>query len=208
MKFSARLILVLALVAAVARATELPLLWAERLKTVVAVEFYSETETERRPTVSYGTVVDRQGTIILPPVAVNPRMTPAQLKEFKVYLPGSSESFPGVYLGQDAFTGWHFVRAAEALRSRLVPITEYAAKRDIEPPLAEEIWGIGLRNKDEDFSPYLLTSRVALIQSLPQRTAIALQEVAGPGLPVFNRAGEFLGLAVSSFGQSFVQFSR
>ena len=202
------LLLFFSILCLASRAADLPALWAERLKTVVAVEFYTETETERRPTVSYGTVIDRNGTIILPPVAVNPRMTPAQLKEFKVYHPGSSTGVPGVYLGQDALTGWHFVRADPALRSELVPITAFAAKHDSEPAMAEEIWGIGLRNKDEDFAPYLLVSRVALIQALPQRTAIALQEVAGPGLPVFNRSGDFIGLAASSFGQSFVQFSR
>jgi len=190
------------------RAADLPALWAERVKSVVAVEYYTETETDRRPSVCYGTVIDTNGTIILPPVAINPRMTPSQLKEFKVYKAGSATSVPAVYLGQDALTGWHFVRAAESIRSELIPITVYAARTSAEPAMAEEVWGIGLRNKDEDFMPYLLDSRVALIQSLPQRTAIALHEVAGPGLPVFNLAGEFVGLAQSSFGQSFVQFTR
>jgi serine protease Do len=76
------------------------------------------------------------------------------------------------------------------------------------PALAEEVWGIGLRGKDEDFMPYILVSRIGLIQSLPQRSAIALHEVAAPGLPVFNNEGVFLGLATSSFGQSYLQFSR
>ncbi len=202
------LFLILLGAAPVARAADLPALWAERLKTVVAVEFYTETETERRPTVGYGTVVDRNGTIILPPVTVSPRVTPSQLKDFKVYKAGSSNGVPATYLGQDALTGWHFVRVEGPLRSELAPITDFARAKVPEPAIAEDVWGIGLRNKDEDFQPYILMSRVALIQGLPQRTAIALQEVAGPGLPVFNRAGEFVGLAVSSFGQSFVQFSR
>ena len=79
------------LLAAVARAADLPALWAERVKAVVAVEYYTETETERRPSISYGTVIDRDGTIILPSVAVSPRATPSQLKDFKIYLPGSAE---------------------------------------------------------------------------------------------------------------------
>ncbi len=210
-RFRARnvgVIWVCALLALSARAADLPTLWAERLKAVVAVEFYIETETERRPNIAYGTVIDTQGTIILPPVAVSPRTTPSQLKEFKVHRAGEAESVAGEYLGQDALTGWHFVRAAEPLRGDLVPITKFAAAKSAELQLADDVWGIGLRNKDEDFLPYLLTSRIALIQSLPQRTAIAQQEVAGPGLPVFNGAGEFVGLALSSFGQSFVQFSR
>ena len=191
------------------RAAELPALWAERLKSVVAVEYFTETETDRRPSVAYGIVTDAQGTIILPSAAIDPRAVPAQLKEFKVYLPGDPTSASAEYLGQDALTGWHFVQVEERLRAQLVPITKFTATGALaEPALAEEIWGIGLRNKDEDFTPYLLKSQIALMQSLPQRTAIAQHEVAGPGLPVFNRDGVFVGLAGTSFGQSFLQFSR
>ena len=191
------------------RAAELPTLWAERLKSVVAVEYFTETETDRRPSVAYGVVVDARGTIILPSASIDPRAVPSQLKEFKVYLPGDPASATAEYLGQDALTGWHFVRVEERLRAQLTPITKFASvSATPEPALAEDVWGIGLRNKDEDFTPYLLKSHVALIQSLPQRTAIAQHEVAGPGLPVFNRDGLFMGLAATSFGQTFLQFSR
>lgn len=209
--FAARLVVLIALAlswSARSNAEDLPALWAERVKSVAAVEFFVETETERRLTVAYGTVIDDQGTIILPPVAVNARTTPSQLKDFKVYRPSNPNSVPGEYIGQDALTGWHFVRAAESMRSELVPITRFAAADSREPAMAEELWGIALRNKDEDFMPYLLTGRVALAQSLPQRMVIAQQDIAGPGLPGFDRAGNFVGLAASSFGQSFVQFSR
>ncbi|MEI8090103.1 MAG: PDZ domain-containing protein [Opitutaceae bacterium] len=190
-------------------AADLPALWNERLKCVVAVEFFTETEVDRRPNVVFGVVVDTQGTIILPSAAIESRVAPAQLKEFKVYRPGDPASALGVYLGQDALTGWHFVRVEERLRPLLMPITQFVASgKSAEPSLAEEVWGIALRGKDEDFTPYFLQSRVALIQSLPQRTGIAQHEVAGPGLPVFNCEGGFVGLALSSFGQTFLQFSR
>lgn len=191
------------------RAADLPTLWAERTKSVVAVEYVVETEIDRRPGTTYGLVVDANGTIIVPNGAIDGRVQPSQLKEFKIYTPDDPVSSPGTYLGQDGFTGWHFLRADEKLRSRLIPITAFTAKGPAPvPALAENIWGIGLRNKDEDFMPYLLTSQVALLQSLPLRTAIAQREVASPGLPVFNRDGIFLGLATPSFGQSFLQFSR
>lgn len=189
-------------------AEDLSVLWRERVKCTVAVEFYTETEAERRPSVSYGTVVDAEGTIIMPSVAVNSRTTPGQLKEFKVYRPGNPDGLPARYLGQDTFTGWHFVRVDEGSRAELVPVTAFVKAGAPEPVMAQEVWGIGLRNKDEDFTPYLLSSRIAILQFLPQRTAIAQQEVAGPGLPVFNRDGVFAGLAASSFGQNYVQFSR
>src|SRR5208282_1552152 len=112
--------------------------------------------------------------------------------------------YDAVYLGQDALTGYHFVRAEPKMAAQLTPITAWAAPgASPEPAMADEVWGIGLRNKDEDFIPTLLQSHVALIEELPQKIAIAQQEVAGPGLPVFNKEGFFIGLAASSFGQTF-----
>jgi serine protease Do len=188
----------------------LPTLWAERTKCVVAVEYVTETEVARQPTAAMGTVIDTNGTIILPSGAIDPRVATWQLKEFKVYLPGATDSTPGEYLGQDAFTGWHFVRAGEAIRGQVTPVTTFAAKGEASgtPALADFVWGIGLRGKDEDFAPYILQSHLALIQSLPQRIGIAQQEVAAPGLPVFNRDGILVGLAGSSGGQTFLQITR
>lgn len=191
-----------------AQAAERAALWAERTKSVAAVEFVVETDIDRRPTTAYGTVIDGEGTIVLPSSAINPRFSLEQYKDFKAYAAGDSVGVPAHYLGQDAVSGWHFVRVDEALRSKLVPISKFYAAKDVEPAIGSDVWGVGLRGKDEDFTPYLLSGHVALVQSLPQRTAIAQTEVAGPGLPVFDAAGDFVGLALSSFGQSFLQFSR
>jgi serine protease Do len=172
------------------------------------VEYVTETELERRPSVAYGTVVDSNGTIILPSAAIDLRISPGQMKDFKVYVPGDPEGTPAQYLGRDAYTGWHFVRASPSILGRLVPVAAFAGPgAPAEVALADEVWGIGLRNKDEDFTPYILQSHVALLQQLPQLTAIAQQEVAGPGLPVFDRQGRFVGLGASSFGQTFLEFS-
>jgi serine protease Do len=202
-----RLLLSVALAALTASAATLPELFNERLKSVVAVEFFVQAETERQPVTVMGTVIDAQGTIILPPAAILPGIPPAQLKDFKVYRPGSTESANAEYLGQDAFTGWHFLRVEGKLRAGLVPITHYTAISG-ELSLSEELWGIGLRNRDEDFMPYFLGARVATVMKLPQKTAILGSDVASPGLPVFNATGQFAGLAQSSFGQNFLLFSR
>jgi len=189
---------------------DLPALWAERVKCVVAVEYVTETEVERRPTVSMGTVIDNLGTMILQSGAVDPRAATWQLKDFKVYLPGEGTGNRGEYLGQDAFTGWHFVRADEKVRARVVPVTAFAGREGERRmvALADVVWGIGLRPKEEDFEPYFLQSHVALIQSLPQLTAIAQQEVSAPGLPVFDQTGALVGLAGPAGGQTFLQISR
>jgi serine protease Do len=193
----------------VARAAEIPSLFAERLKCVVAVEYVTESETDRRPTITMGTVIDANGTIILQSNSIDSRAAVWQLKDFRVYLAGEGDGAPAQYLGQDAFTGWHFVRADPSVCNRLTPVTAFAPKAGSRPLiLAEAVWGIGMRNKDEDFLPYVMQSHVAMITNLPQHTAIAQQEVAAPGLPVFDRDGVFLGLAASSFGQTYLQFTH
>ena len=201
------LALLLALGAGGLPAATIPELFNERLKSVVGVEFFIQSEIERQPVLVLGTVVDERGTIILAAPAIQPGVAPGQLKDFKVYRPGSTESANAEYLGQDAYTGWHFIRVEEKLRSELVPITKYAAIT-ADPALSDELWGIGLRNKDEDFLPYFLSSRVATVMKLPQKTAVLGSDVAGPGLPVFNSAGQFAGLALPSFGQNYLVFSH
>ena len=193
------------------RAADLPGLFKERVKSVVAVEFFTESELDRRPTVVFALVADKAGTLVLPPQAINSHIQPSKLKDFRIYLPGRpvSEYSTGEYLGQDLLSNWHFVRVEEKLRASLVPVTAFAPQAVLkEPALGENFWGIGLRGKDEDFAPYLMASRISLVQSLPERTAIALAEVASPGLPVFNNEGVFAGVAVGGFGQTFIQYSR
>jgi serine protease Do len=189
-------------------AKDLPELFAERVKSCVTVEFLIETELDRQPVTVLGTCVDSNGTIILPASAIGARVSVRQLKDFKVYRPDHATAYAAEYLGQDVLTGWHFVRAEAAVRAELVPLTAWVRRNTPDPCMADEVWSIGLRGKDEDFHPYFLMSRVGLIQPLPQMTAVAASEIGGPGLPVFNRAGALVGLTLNSFGQNFLLFSR
>ena len=190
------------------RAATVPELLKERLPCVVAIEFVVQTETDRRPNTVLGTVIDDQGTVVLPGSAISPGLANDQVRNVKAFTPGSGEEYSAEYLGQDAYTGWHYVRVEPRLRPLLVPIARFAPPGTPAPRLDDEVWGIGLRNREEDFMPYVLSSRLALISRLPNETAIAAQEVAGPGLPVFDRSGRFIGLAQNSFGQNFLMFSR
>jgi serine protease Do len=190
------------------RAQDLPELFAERVKSCVTVEFLIETELDRHPVTVLGTCINANGLIILPGSAIGPRVAARQLKDFRVYRPDHATAYAAEYLGQDVLTGWHFVRAEEKLRAELVPLTAWVRAGTPELRLADEVWSIGLRGKEEDFHPYFLSSRVGLVQPMPQLTAVAASEVGGPGLPVFDRKGALVGLTLNSFGQNFVLFSR
>jgi serine protease Do len=179
----------------------------ERLKTVVAVEFTIQTEIDRRQVVVNGSVLDHEGTIVIPGAAILPGLAPEQLRDFKVYRPFSDEGADATYLGPDVLTGFHYVRVVEGeMRSALKPITAFPLGRS--PQIGDELWGIGLRGKDEDFMPFALSGRVGLVTRLPNETAISAQDLAAPGLPVFDREGNLAGLALSSFGQNYLFFSR
>ena len=54
-----------------ARAADFPALFKERVKCVVAVEFFIESELDRRPSVTTALVADTNGTLVLPPSAIN-----------------------------------------------------------------------------------------------------------------------------------------
>ncbi len=188
--------------------TALADMWPDRVKTVVAVEFFTKTELDRRENNTFGVVIDDKGTIIFSSQAIGARVSPKQLEDFRIYFPGepTTEEHTATYLGRDEFTGWEFIRVDDpAARARLVPITAY--EEAPEPIVTDEIWGIGLKKKSEDFVPYFMSSRVSIIQSLPQRTAIAALEVSGLGLPAYDQEGRFVGLSVGGFGRSFLQYS-
>ncbi len=189
--------------------TSLPDMWAERVKSVVAIDYVTETEDERRMSTAYGVAIDTEGTIILPSAAVDVRIDPKRLRRFKAYIPGEAVGSDATYLGQDPYTGWHYIKVSKVMATQLLPISKWLAPKGTkELELSDFVWGLGLRNKEEDFIPYLMQSHIAIIESLPQHTAIAQQEVAGPGLPVFNKDGYFVGLATSSFAQTYLQFSK
>lgn len=179
----------------------------ERLASVVAVEFTIRTEIDRLPVIVGGTVIDTGGTIIISGNAIQPGYAPDQLLDFKVYRASSDTPLEATYLGVDALTGFHFVRVTDpAARTGLRPVSAFPLAP--EPRIGEELWGLGLRGKEEDFMPFALSARVAIVARLPNATAIAAQDLAAPGLPVFDREGRLAGLALNSFGQNFLLFSR
>jgi len=219
----------LALVAA-ARAAPLEELWKERTASVVAVEFVIDesaagsmgvgaaaTASGATPIQAFGTVIDAQGTVIFSTGAIELQTPPSALRDFRLYLPGGDTDapLPAHYLGYDAFTEWHFLRVDSPSDAvRLTPVTRFRSLTSTinpsaeRPRVAEELWGIGLRKKDEDFAPYFLSSRVSLVAEVPEAYAFAAREVSGPGLPVFNMNGDFVGLGQSGFGQAALQFSQ
>ncbi len=165
-------------------------LFEQRVKSVVVVEFFVETEVDRRPLIVNGVVLDADGLILLPENSVPGWVPVDKLKEFKVYIPGDSEVFTAEYLGRDRSYSRHFVRVEESLIPHLTPIDEYKIG---EPRLGQKIWGIGIAAKDLDFTPFFMRAEVSTVQPLPELIGFATYEIASPGSLVFSDDGDLIG---------------
>jgi serine protease Do len=188
---------------AAASATPLHTLFEERTRCLVAVEFFVETEVDRRPSTVVGLVADDAGLVVVLDAAIPGWLPPSHLKDFRVYAPGGRDGVAARYLGQDFLTGWHFLRAETALVAQVVPCSRFAAA---VPQVGDEIWGVGLMGKDLNFQPYLMAARVSLVQELPQKIGFTVSDVASPGAPVFSLDGRLLGWAANSAPQERLLF--
>ncbi|TVR49580.1 MAG: PDZ domain-containing protein [Puniceicoccaceae bacterium] len=184
-------------------AANLEALFKERTRSVVGVEFFIQTELERRPVNVVGLVLDEQGHILLLDSAVPGWLPPDQLRDFRLFVPGMRDGKPAEYLGQSYVTGWHFLRAGEEVRGELAPFTRFGIG---EVAIGEEIWGIGLMGRDFNYQPYFLNGRLALVQRLPQQIGFSASDLANPGSAVFNREGAFVGWAGNPLTQERVLF--
>lgn len=172
-------------------------LFEERIRSVVSVEYFVETEIDRRPAAELGIVGDDRGLIILPEHAVPGWIPVEQLKEFKVNPLRSRSKFSAEYLGQDTLNHWHFLRVTdEAFPADVTPVTEYATS---EPRMGQEVWGIAVMDDEFDFEPYYLSSHFSLLRDLPQKLGFTMSGVATPGSLVFSMDGAWIGWAGLSY---------
>lgn len=172
-------------------------LFEERIRSVVAVEFFVETEIDRQPSAELGIVADEEGLIILPEHAVPGWVPVEQLKEFKVHPLRSRTDFEAEYLGQETLNGWHFLRVKNAdFHDVVTPVTAYEVA---EPHMGQELWGIAVMDDDFDFEPYYLAGRFSLLRKLPQNIGFTMAPVASPGSLVFDMDGGLIGWAGLSY---------
>ncbi|MDE0768064.1 MAG: PDZ domain-containing protein [Opitutaceae bacterium] len=165
-------------------------LFEERRDSVLAVEFFVETEVDRRPVTVNGMVVSNDGVLQLAANAIPGWVSIDKLKEFKVYVLGESKAYDAEYLGSDRAYGWHFVQVEEVLRDRLKPVTDYQLA---EMKTGQSLWGIGVAMKNLDFKPYFMRAEVSTIQLLPATVGFATREITSPGSILFDDSGAFAG---------------
>ncbi len=165
----------------------------ERVRSVIAVEFFIQHILEREPSVSIGLVLDDEGRAVLLESSLPSWLPPDRFKDFRVHALGmDSEGYGATYLGQDFLTGNHYIQIDEAGRQHFESIRSYPAA---VPSKGDLLWGIGVMGEAWAYKPYFLSARFSTVERLPVDMGFGDGNLASPGAGVFDEAGHFVGWA-------------
>ncbi len=168
-------------------------LFEQRAQSVVAIEYFIQSEIDRSPVDTIGLVVNEKGLIVINESSVPNWLPPDQFKDFKVFLPGEGgDGYGAVFLGTDHVTGWNYLRVEEKLWPHLVPISSFETA---SPVMGQKLWGIGILDQNFDYEAYFLDGRMAMMQKVPLKVGFSESLLASPGCPVFDFKGRFVGWA-------------
>ncbi len=181
---------------------DLPGLFAERMKTIVMLEIFVQSETERARYLATGLVLDDEGTIAISGDALSMQFPPDWLRDIRLYIPDEdNDGYPATYIGANISTDVHYLRADKAVLEKLKPITsfEHAKAR-----VGETLWGLGLGSEDTLFNPRLMASVLSVLGKYHLDYGFTLEPAAVVGAPIFNAKGQWVGLGVPSGGSAYL----
>ncbi len=175
-------------------------LFEERVRSVVAIEFYVQREEDRQSRSAYGLVIDGEGRIVTLDGSAPAWLPPERLKDIKAYPLGEeSDGYDAEYLGQDFHSGNHYFQMEEEAREHFTPITEFG---QATPKAGALLWGIGVQDKDWNFLPYFAMGHLSVVVSLPQDVGFLNYESGAPGSALFDETGAFVGWIQNSYNDT------
>ncbi|WP_309387805.1 PDZ domain-containing protein [Cerasicoccus frondis] len=180
---------------AVASAQQLPAdfeqQFAERCKSVVAVEYFIQNDIDRTPMSTVGVVLDDQGHIVLLDGSVPGWVPPERFKDFKVKLLGEDgDGWDATYVGQNYVSTWHYLKVDESALKEIKPITAFG---QAELKTGQFVWGIAVMGDSWNYTPYFLSARVSAQKPLPWLVGFSDRPIASPGSVTFDAQGAFAG---------------
>ena len=180
-------------------------MFAERAKTCATVKYIIELEENRNEMTVFGTVVNKDGLIILPPSSIPYYSRPSNLKDFRVYFEGGdSDGYKADFLGMDVPWGAYFIKLRDGLPQGLRPIADF---KPAEVSVGQEIWGI-LLAADMDNTPLFYKSYVSAKNLSHKGEIMSERPVAGVGLPAFDLDGNFAGWGQSAAIDSYTLYLK
>lgn len=160
-------------------------------ESLVVVQYTWESELGRREVAGPGIIVSEDGTVMTSLSLVDLRIPDEQMKDFKIIVPrmdADNEELDAEFLGRDERSDVAFVRAKEK--------RQWKPLEFVDRPLVvgDRLWSVGILPKIAGYKAYIVDSRVSALLRGEFPQVLAGSGLASMGSPVFNAAGEAVGL--------------
>ena len=174
--------------------------------SLVGVQYIWENELGRQELTGAGIVVGEGGLVMTSlslfdlPLRSGPlRLPDKQLTEFKILVPSQNrdaQEIEAVFAGRDERTSTAFVRPASPQKW---PVLKF---EDVKPAVGERVLSVGLLPKNAAYKSYLTQGTVsASLRGEQPQVLVVGGGLAALGSPVFNEAGQAIGLVSSQSDQ-------
>lgn len=176
---------------------------AEQVKpSLVVVRYTFDSEMGRRELEGAGMVLNENGLIAFTSAIVPTAIPDAQMINFKIVIPPGVEGedeveIDATFLGRDDRSDVAFVKPKESTR-KWVPL-----KPVVKPiEVGDTIHSVGMLPKGSGYAPYARSSTVSAKLRGPVKLILTSGNLTAIGSPVFNTAGEFVGVVPEQQGQT------
>lgn len=167
---------------------------------LVVVQYTLEYELGRQELTTLGVVVSDDGKVMFTEAAAPPSLPDAQLKDFKIIIPGDEEiEIASEFLGRDDRSSMAFIKAKDSASRKWAPIKF----EDVATEVGESVFSIGLLPKDSGYKTYLMSATVsANLRGPTPQVLVGGDGLGNVGAPVFNEQGKAIGIVHYQTGVS------
>jgi serine protease Do len=159
--------------------------------SLVTIQFTYDGELGRQEITGTGVVVSPDGLVMTSLGLTPPQIPDEQMIDFKIIIPGEEETeLEARFEGRDERNNVTFVKATESH-----DWTPIQFDKDAELNVGDAIVSIGLLPEIAGYKAYLTQTTVsALLRGPTPQVLVGADGLAGVGAPVFNAAGEAVGM--------------
>lgn len=170
--------------------------------SLVVIRYTFDSEMGRRELEGAGMVLDETGLIGFTSAIVPTAIPDAQMINFKIVIPPGIEGDDEVeidakFLGRDDRSDIAFVRPKE-------PGRKWTPLKPVVKPIevGDTVYSVGMLPKGSGYSAYTRSATVSAKLRGPVKLILTSGNLTSIGSPVFNTAGEFVGVVPEQEGQT------
>lgn len=160
--------------------------------SLVVVQYTLEFELGRQELTMVGVVISDDGKVMFTESATPTSFPDAQLKDFKIVIPGDDETeIPAEFQGRDDRSNMSIIKATDSAGRKWTPIKF----EDLPIEVGDTVYSIGLLPKDSGYKTYLMSASVAArLRGPTPQLLVSGDGLGNVGAPVLNEQGKAIGI--------------